>query len=666
VAGVPAGAVVQIRLSGSVTRAAAVPATLDSLLSGTYTLFINQVVFDGGVYLPVIAEQEVVLAAGSRDTLALAFALAPPTGLPAHPRVWMTPERVEHLKAQMGAGTQRWQRVKSAADAQLAKGTSYGSGDFGYLPVICAAYLATGDQRYADRAAVVLTNYAVPESDLRRDSGYDFRFDMPDVTMGLDWCYTGLPTGVRQQTAGWLMDRADWVWPETNPVIDGGLNRRYAVDRPTNNYWWGFAQTAGAALASLDDDARAAGHVELARAKWADAEARFLGTYGVGGAAVEGSGYDPAWTVARVADAFWTAGQPVSSPWLLASLQWRLHSTMPGCGYQVPLGDQARVSTGPTYSYDRMRVLLMLDAADPSPTLRGQMQYWLDCVGEVAYSENRTAIVTDEFVRYDPDAPTVDFSSLPRSYTAPGMGNVMYRDSWTDRETVAFAFTSGPYVEAHQSAAANALLIWRGSYWVTAGSNIYSHSGIRWESRYHNTMTVGATGGQSRSGSPGGTILTNTVTDALVVLRAQAAAAYSSGVSDYLRTVAYLPDLQTFVVVDRVTASAPFVVRWHSKGAPVIAGDRFTISNPSGDQRCIGTVDGATLGTEPVMLGLGGALSSHAVKLTSPSVSGVVVTVLQCGATAPVAIGRDASGVTATIDGVAVRVPNSEGNPVTR
>src|ERR1019366_73162 len=114
------------------------------------------------------------------------------------------------------------------------------------------------------------------------DDGYDYRVTLPYITNGLDWCYAGLTVAQRQRTATWLMDQADWLWPETNSAP----HNTYGLTDPTDNYYWGYMMTGPAALAAAGDDTgvgavsgkdRATYHQNLALGRWQSAATNILG-----------------------------------------------------------------------------------------------------------------------------------------------------------------------------------------------------------------------------------------------------------------------------------------------------------------------------------------------------------------------------------------------------
>jgi hypothetical protein len=683
--GLPGTATAQLSVTGPGTyqRTAAGSVTLDSLIPGEYHVRATKVIDGFNAYMPGTDSQSVSVAAGDKKTIAVSYLKSSQpmaTDLPAHPRVWMTPVRLANLRAQAAANSIRWQGVKATADAEVAKGTA--PGDTRMLPDLCAVYLVTGDQRYATRAGVLITNYATTANNLHGDSGYEYRFWMPLVTMGLDWCYNGLTVGQRHQAASWLMDQADWVWPETNASRTNAWGL-YAG----SNYYWGFMMTGPAALAAAGDDTvtgstsgpdRPAFHRQLAMTHWNSSVLPYFSSDGAGGAWAEGTNYDSSWFVGRFVDAFATIGAPLSTTWLDQSLHWRLASTMPGGVYKAPLGDQSRVSDASMYAYDRMQAMAVLPSANSS--VGPQIQGWLNQIGQVPTAETETSVLAEELVRYDPSAPASDLSALPKDYLAPGAGYFTYRQSWTDPESTMLVFESGPISTSHAAEDANGLRIWKGSFWVSADANITSASGIEQATQNYNNLTVDTVTQNHNDGSTGQIVATQ-ISPTLVVVRGQASTAYGRNdrarpIPDYLRTVAYLPQQDVIVVVDRATSANAGLTktwRWHTQGVPQVTGNTFVLQNPAGDARCFGSVllpTDAVLGTQTFSLASGGAVSSHAVtvKVAAGRATDLVVTVLQCTTglsvpLTPVAVASPTQTMV-TIGTWRVTVPADDAQPV--
>jgi hypothetical protein len=649
VSGLPQSKPAQLSVTGPNTyhRDVTTSVRLDSLAPGAYSLQAANAVVGLDLYTPAPTGQSITLAAADTKNIQVTYAkvASPASTLPDHPRVWMTPARLTQLTAQAGANTVRWQRVKAAADAQVAKGAAVAGGDEVYLGHLCLAYLGTGNSAYATRAGAILTAYAVESNDVSGDSGYGYRFNLPLVTMGLDWCYAGLTVVQRHQAATWLMNRADWVWPQSNPARVSAWGTTDYQD----NYWWGFMMTGPAALAAAGDDTgigtvsgsdRPTYHQTLALSKWNSAAVPYFSTTGAGGGWSEGTGYGvgDTWYAGRFADAFLTAGEPLDNPWFTSAVKWLLHITMPGGMFKIPFGDQARVSTAPLFTYDRIAMLDVLASAKVDATLASQVQAWLSLVDQVPTREvGVPSVLTDELLHYDPaQSAASDLSGLPKGYLDQGDGAFIYRQSWTDPNGTVLVFRSGPMGESHSGLDANSLRIWKGSFWVSADANIYSASGIQQATQGYNSLTVGGTGQTHHDGAY---LVATQTSDTLVVVRGQASTGYlpvgthagdKTSVPDYLRTVAYLPQQDVFVIVDRATvvdASKAKVWRWQMKDIPQVSGNTFRLQNPAGDARCFGSV---LLPTDAA-LGVESYGTSNAVTVSMVGrASDIVVTVLQC------------------------------------
>ncbi len=609
--------------------------------------------------------------------------------LPPHPRVWLDPARLARLRRQVAANTIRWQRVQAAADAQVARGSAYGNHDYFLLPDLCLAYLGTGQQRYATRAGVLIRRFATDSNTDQGDSGYGYRYDLPVVTMGLDWCFNGLTPGERHQAATWLMNRADWIWPETN---DGGY--RYSINNPADNYFWGFMQTGPAALAALGSDTargaksgtnRPAFHIALALHKWATIGKPYLDGPGHGGAYIEGSNYDQGWKIGAFADAFLTAGDTLSDPWFADALQWHLQYVLPDLRHKLPTGAQTRVSDAPIYTYDREHLFHLLDPARASPATRALVQAELNAIGQVPLSElGSTSNLADELLYYDPAQPAAaNLSALPRTFLSDSTGVFVSRTSWTDPDALVWYFQSGP--ADNDNYGSNHLAIWQGSSWITAKAAIYSGPGSGYPSEMYNTLTVGDTGSQRLGpGANHGRIVALQRSESLIAIRGQADSAYGTAnewvrnrpVTDYLRTVAYLPDLAAFVVVDQaafVDSTIAPVYWWQSAHPLTVSDTGFALVNKSGDHRCDVSLLAPKVMVRDTAFDLGGnktPTSYAAVIRTAPRRINRAVTVLQCGATGfspkPARAVLAADRATVTIGSVRVVVPFAVDGKVVR
>src|SRR6185312_15218798 len=230
-----------------------------------------------------------------------------------------------------------------------------------------------------------------------------------------------------------------------------------------DNYWWGFLMTGPAALAATDDTAsgvlsgsnRPAFHQALAFSKWNAILPYFSAS---GGRWSEGTGYGvyDTWFAGRFADAFLTAGQPLDNPWFTRAIEWTLHTTMPGGVFKAPLGDQSRVSTAPLFVYDREALLSLLPSAKLDATLTGEVQAFLNLIGQIPATEvGVPSVLTDELLRFDPAATVGAVGTLPNGYVDQNDGVVLYRQNWTDPNATMLVFRSGPMAESHSGLDAN-------------------------------------------------------------------------------------------------------------------------------------------------------------------------------------------------------------------
>jgi hypothetical protein len=602
----------------------------------------------------------------------------------------MTPTRVTHVQLQHTNNTTRWQNVKAVADAQATLGSS--ATNIATLGCLGLAYLATPagatKDGYATAAGAILHAYC---TDATNDPpwlgphtggpdvwGYYYRFALPLITAGMDWCYDGLTTGQRQEAATWLMNAADWVWPESNNT------RTYGTFgfSGENNYYWGFLMTGPAALAAKGDDTGSSAttpgsgadrpqyFIDLMSDQWTNVVVPYFAAGGDGGAWVEGTNYGSSWGAGRFADAFMTAGSPFTSGWFDTALLWMLHATTPDMSYKVPIGEQPRDATAALYYYDRC-MAFKVETSVADSARQQQIQKWLNDSNRVPWDESAAMVLAEELLHYDPSAPAAsDLSALALTYYAPGAGFLVYRNSWTDPDTTLWAFQSSPLC-GHSFGGDNSLRIWKGAYWLSCDTQIYGGSMVGQNTASFTGGTI--TGTQLLRG--GGTILAHQSASNLVAVSGQAYDAYTDyaagnifrEISDFKRRVIYLPTKDTFIVVDDITAtntSIAKVLRWHQKNNPdAPSGMTFKLASESADFSAYGKVwlpaSGITVAREAVA----GTSTTYAVTVTAASGTGrhTIVTSLQLSATTNPntvsAVSNDGTNVYATVDGLVVTIP---------
>jgi hypothetical protein len=531
----------------------------------------------------------------------------PPSGpitLGAHPRLWINAERLNNLRAHVAADSSQWRYVKMRADAQLARGTAFtGDSDEYALGDLGLACLLTDDARYAQRAASVLTQYAVPTNTLQRDSAFDYRY-LSLAAMAYDWCYDKLSDTVRKQVATWMMDRADWVWPETNAVRREG----WGVASAPNNYFWGFMMTGPAAIAAYGDDTKsgtASGanrpeyHINLVRAKWHTLVEPFITGWAKGGVFAEGTNYESTRPMAMFADAFYSSMNDAtyqSRPFFKQLYQWQLQQVTPDGQHYVYLGEQARDSEGSIIYYERTHHLML--AAFPNIATATEKAISYHMASQWTINQNSLLGLTAlDMIYWDlAVTPSADRSSLPRAFIDPSTGLVVYRTSQTDPDATLVMFESGLLLESHQLFNANGLMMWKGDFWTLGHGQMCDH-----EYDLSQSSTIFTNAGQQtwqEATNEGGHLLAADAQSGYLYAAGQAKEAYgrqdSRPLTDFVRKIAYIVDLDAVVVMDRVAKSAAateLTWRWwacQQTGTPTATGADFSFTNLNGDVRLYG------------------------------------------------------------------------------
>lgn len=491
----------------------------------------------------------------------------------AHPRLWLTPERLQRLRACAAENTERWIRLKEVAD-DAVNGTD---ATYEHIAALALVYQVTGVAVYSQKAIEIALSEAVPENRLTEDDYYFYRDALPAVSIALDWLYDQMSASQRTQIATWLMDRADQCWPETNPARSEG----WAIDNPSNNYYSGYLMTWPAALAAYGEDNRAASHISLAVNRYRTQVRPYLQSWGRGGVMAESTNYDSTFRYALILDGHRTAtGEDfLNDPdcgFFADSLYWRIHSTTPSWDAYYPLGDQTRISHAPLSEFDRMRALIPLDTAgDSNAALFAQS--WLDTI-DPNTSDHWFAIPWEVLYYHENLHSAAQIDSLPLWYFASGPGLLVQRTSWTPEATY-WGIWSGPYREAHQNADVNGFLIYKGG-WLVGNTTIWSYSGDFSATIYQNNVTIGGVGQEGQTPDTdypeeAGTVLKLEVAEDYSLFEGQGAQAYTvlrnyggkPQVQDYVRKFVNLGE-NLFMVYDRITTVNPNAPKeWHLHSA---------------------------------------------------------------------------------------------------
>src|SRR3569833_541422 len=553
----------------------------------------------------------------------------------AHPRLWITPARLTRMKADAANNTARWISVLNAADNALSTVNDTDTDDIVPLALV---YQVNGQTKYATAAINIMLANAVASNDLTGDDEYSYRDVIPNMAAGLDWCYAAMSTAQRHQVATWLMDRADFVWPDTIASRVGA----WAVADPADNYYVGFLTTWLAGIAAYGDDTKTGSvsgsnrplyHVILALQKYNNDVLPWASTWGNGGLYAESTNYDimSVFRLAIILDGHMTAtGQDLinastpGSNFLHDSLVYDLYSTVPTMDQYYPLGDQSRQSMPALVDYNRLRaVVAMADTSDT--TTSAYAKYWLDNIAPNIASWSFP--VAWEFLFYNPAQTSKNYEQqLGTAHFVPGPGILFRRSDWTTSATY-FGIWAGPDSEGHQSGDVNGFMIYKDG-WLASNANIYSQSGILQDTYDFNAITFGPDHLEQQWQPPdstwpleaGQTVADDNTTE-FSYFAGQGAQAYTTDRShdgfvdkstqqvckDYMRKFVYIAP-NTFLVCDRVTLADPSLSKnWHLHSPNPITVNGRSYKFDNGAYRLFGQSllpsTGTTLGTVNAVFG---------------------------------------------------------------
>ncbi len=411
--------------------------------------------------------------------------ITPQTTSGAHPRIILDAPTLATLRGRMQAHTAEWNRLKSTCDsyiggtAQLINGNDYvnrpnvgegyqGSGYYDALmPLgLCYQTVLSTDPTTASKYAAVAISTLMAMSDPnnqtaddcncpvpRRDYGYGIRNFGVAMGIGYDWFHDALTPAQRTQLQNTL---SSW--------INSFENDSFEYDHPQGNYFAGYyAAKCMAALAVEGDSPLGAtwwndwyNHQHLQRV------APYYRLNLAGGGWNEGytqygilATRNQSLPVVAVKTAkgidLQQAGNPqtsytyaVDNPRWLMAFTWPTRDLVDDRGELYGTGDpQIWPGTGRLDSY-RFSAGVLSMLGDPMAPMMHKYardaKSALDALG-VGDTEEWT-----DFLFWDPTAPeTSDYSSLPLSYLASGMGGVTARSDWSTSATF-LSFIAGPYI----------------------------------------------------------------------------------------------------------------------------------------------------------------------------------------------------------------------------
>jgi hypothetical protein len=489
----------------------------------------------------------------------------------AHPRILLTGARTGRMKAALAGPA--GQRFKAMVDSQIGGDKQYAF--HGYFAAF--VYRLTGEPAYAKYAiSFIDAEVAEAEQKIAKGEQPGAAFDsyllvgeqIGDIALTYDWCFERLS---ETQKKRWLAYADQAIWNVWNPTQASWGGKRvewsgWAIDNPNNNYYSSFLEaTMLFGLAARGEHPRAEKWVKDFREKHIGDE---LGpTFDrdlTGGGSREGTGYGTEMRrLFRLYDLWESAtGERLAdlTPHTKASLLYAMHGTVPTLDHIVPIGDQARESTGLLFDSHReyVQTLIHLFRSDPLAAI-GQ---WYLAHSSVKRMGQPYSLVYDVLYQ-ESDLGQRQLQDLYPVYYASGVGHLFARSSWQPDATW-FGFLTGPMTESHAHRDLGSLLVFKNE-WLAYDAGIDSHSGLRREEAVHNLVEL------TRNGKPvkmqfdrSARLMALDDDPAYLYVAADVTPMYGdgAGVSSVQREVVFVkPD--TFVVFDRVRAKPTIIKTWH-------------------------------------------------------------------------------------------------------
>ena len=520
--------------------------------------------------------------------------------VPAHPRVWLTPEQLAALRQRASIPSAAWTRLRGILDAQV--NTPYPSlwGQADYIMAYGLAYQVLRDSdpaaagTYGDKA-IELMNYMVDhDADISIDSWLYFGDRAAGIAIGYDWCYDRLTPADRAKFVNQLND-----WVDEAFAMDASAY--YAVEhRPeVNRYYAHLYGRAIIGLATLgENEPRAQEYVDITSEQNSKEVVPFMRRYAVGGDWSEGWNYmQPTmkhlFLIYEAARSVYGEDlyRDASFPYDL--MTFMVHATLPDLAHGYPEGDLYESTAGVSDGHRAVMLLLVNEFADQAWSTYGQQ--WLEQTittpdanttpGRMFSEEN----AFHDFLWETPDVIARSFEGLPTTYYATGGGTVFARSDWGD-DAAWVSFHAGGFLTDHLQRGHNHFNIWRGE-WLAHDANLGASDGYNRQPRYHNVIVVNDADqsnysvGRIARYDDAGTYVYALGSATPVMWFMDWNIGQPVRVADhYTRSFLYSrPDV--LVVVDRVTASqASYSKEWllNVSAQPSVVGGLVTVTGPQG------------------------------------------------------------------------------------
>lgn len=396
---------------------------------------------------------------GPADLLAEEKAAAPwdPARVPVvvrkeHPRIWLTPERLEALRAEWKA--KPWE-VKGPLDNALA-------------------YQVTGEKNYAEAAVQAMLAFRVSDHQLRESVSSDTYRWADWVPVVYDWCYEAMSEAQRKEFADRYAEYVDVFFYKKSW---GGLKM------PGNNYYNGYMRNGCLfAIAAYGDHPRAPEFYEHAVVtRWKKTTLPYHAGEVRGGVIGEGSQYDRynfgylPWMTEAVRTA---TGENLllDDVFYQAWPYYVIYHTTPapthikgGGAYwqRFPFGDCEMWGGYPTMESYLGDTMLACAVAFDGTKLAGYIRQWLETVkpGHTILGKVMRAGLR---LKGEPQP----LSRLPLDYFAAGSASHFYlRSDWTPQATVVLLQLRE--VRGHGHKDAGSFQLCRADRWLSKESTGY-------------------------------------------------------------------------------------------------------------------------------------------------------------------------------------------------
>jgi hypothetical protein len=412
-------------------------------------------------------------------------------GIYNHPRIWLTPSRLDRLKAKAVSSNPMWVGLDYTNGRQLSEGTYKTAADSTALLNFAVGYLAGGKGDYLTAAKALFANFPSKYNLSCDGSAYcgnsylDFgSFDLINLAAAYDWLAYDLSDS--EKTA-----IRDWVFTKFIPFLrlhpyyyNGAAGSHYyasPVHNLTHTKWIGEFLWS---LATVGDDPRADAILDQQFTFWRDRISPIFDKYYPGGHSYGGSGYgyNRSYKFALYGMEALKTGTTVDGydghPWAKDDIIFRIHSVLPS----QTIFHSDWESAEAFFNQGRMTENEALIVRRFQGTTEAKFgQYFLNNVFKLrAYANQGGNRVHPYYVGfwylwYDPEDEAVSYFDQPTAYVASGLGVGFSRTGWTDTASAWTSFSSAPYVGDHQLHNEGSFKIWRnGEYLVIENGRCYA------------------------------------------------------------------------------------------------------------------------------------------------------------------------------------------------